>query len=52
MKRKTIGTILVVAGGALLVLLLAGGGPIFPHFIGPGLLAVIGVSLLALKTGR
>ncbi len=49
MIRKTIGTILIIVGGVLMVLLLTGGGSIFPHMIGPGSLAVIGVILLATK---
>ena len=49
MIRKIIGTILISVGGVLMVALLTGGNPIFPHMIGPGSLAVIGVILLATK---
>ena len=49
MASKIIGTILTFAAGALIVFLLTYGGPVFPHIIGPSLLAVIGVILLGIK---
>ncbi len=49
MTRKIIGTTLLVASGALAVVLLTNGRLIFPHVIGPGTLAAIGVILLAIK---
>ncbi|MBI4671032.1 MAG: hypothetical protein HY741_05125 [Chloroflexi bacterium] len=48
MKRKIIGTILIVVSGAIIVLLLTGGGPILPHIIGPSILAVVGVIVLTI----
>lgn len=50
MVRKLIGTILLIAGLALGVVLFINGRLIFPHIIGPGTLATIGV-LLAIKGG-
>ncbi len=51
MIRKTIGTILIIAGGALIIDLLSR-GMIFPHVIGPTLLAGIGVFLLVFKQNK
>ena len=45
MLRKTIGTILLIAAGVIAVILLTGGS-LFPHIVGPIILAVIGVILL------
>ncbi len=49
MTRKIIGTILLVASGMLGVILLNNGMLIFPHLIGPILLALIGAIMLTLK---
>ncbi len=49
MARKIIGTILVMAGGTLAVALFANGMLVFPHIIGPSILAVAGVIVLAVK---
>jgi len=49
MIRKVLGTILIIASGVLSVVLLTNGRLIFPHVIGPGSLALIGVILLAVK---
>jgi hypothetical protein len=49
MTRKIVGTILLIAGGMLAVVLFTNGMLFFPHIIGPGGLAVIGVILLAIK---
>ena len=50
MTKKIIGTILLIASVVLSVVLFMNGRFIFPHVIGPGSLALIGVSLLALKS--
>jgi hypothetical protein len=50
MIKKTIGTILLIASLVLGVVLFTNGRFIFPHVIGPGSLAVIGVILLVLKS--
>lgn len=49
MMRKAIGTTLIIASIALGAVLLSNGRFIFPHVLGPGSLAVIGVILLAVK---
>lgn len=49
MARKIIGTILTFVAGVLIVFLLTYGGPVFPHIIGPSILAVIGAILLVIK---
>jgi hypothetical protein len=49
MLRKIIGTILIIASGALTIVLFTNGMLIFPHLIGPGSLAGIGMILLAIK---
>ena len=48
MIRKIIGITLLVIGGFFGIVLIAG-GLVWPHIIGPGILAVIGVILLVLK---
>ena len=49
MIRKIIGTILIIASGVLSVVLLTNGRLIFPHVIGPSVLAIIGVFVLTIK---
>jgi hypothetical protein len=46
MARKIIGTVLLVLGGFVMIILLTYGGPIFPHIIGPAVVALIGGGLL------
>ena len=48
MIKKSIGTILILAGSIIFVFLISR-GMIFPHIIGPIILVTIGVLLLALK---
>jgi len=48
MIKKTIGTILILAGSIFIVFLISR-GLIFPHIIGPITLVIIGVALLAFK---
>ena len=49
MARKIIGTILLIIGGLLGLVLLMYGGPVLPHIIGPVVLMVIGLFLVAVK---
>ncbi len=49
MVRKIIGTTLLIVGGLLGFVLLMYGVPILPHIIGPIVLIMIGVFLLAAK---
>ena len=49
MIKKTIGTIFIIVGGALILVLLTYGGRIFPHIIGPTVLAAAGLVLVAVK---
>jgi hypothetical protein len=49
MIKKTIGILFIIVGGALILVLLTYGGPIFPHIIGPTVLTVAGVALVAVK---
>ena len=48
MIKKTIGTILIVAGSVFLVFLISR-GLVFPHILGPITVVVIGVVLVAIK---
>ena len=48
MLRKITGITLLVIGGFFGIVLIAG-GLVWPHIIGPSILATIGVILLALK---
>ena len=49
MARKIVGIILLVVGGLGIIVLLTYGGVVFPHIIGPSVLAVLGAILLLLK---
>jgi len=49
MAKKIIGTVLLVLGGLVMMILLTYGGPIFPHIIGPAVVALIGGGLLGYK---
>jgi hypothetical protein len=46
MAKKIIGWILLGIGVLGIFVLLTYGGPVFPHVIGPSVLAVIGAALL------
>jgi hypothetical protein len=47
MVKKVVGTILLAIGGFVMIILLSYGGPIFPHIIGPTIVALIGGGVLA-----
>jgi hypothetical protein len=49
MVRKFAGWLLLVIGVLFGFVLLTYGGPVFPHIIGPTVLAIIGAALLWLK---
>ena len=49
MISKIIGMVLLVVGVFGIIVLLTYGGPIFPHVIGPTILAIAGGALIALK---
>jgi hypothetical protein len=49
MIRKMVGGLLLAVGGVLGLVLVTYGGPVFPHIVGPAVLAVIGATLLWLK---
>jgi hypothetical protein len=49
MARKIVGIILLVVGGLGIIVLLTYGGAVFPHIIGPSVLAILGAILLLLK---
>ena len=48
MIKMIIGTILILAGGIFLAVMISH-GILFPHVLGPGMLVVIGVVLVAIK---
>ncbi len=50
MLRKIVGIGLLVVGAVIFLVLLMSGGPIFPHVIGPLVLAVVGVLLLRYRS--
>ncbi len=50
MLRKIVGIGLLVVGAFIFLVLLMGGGPLFPHVIGPLVLAVVGVILLTYRS--
>ena len=49
MLKKTVGTILLIAGAIGIVVLLTYGGPVLPHIVGPGASAALGTVLLVFK---
>jgi hypothetical protein len=49
MMRKTLGIVLMVIGGIAAVVLLTYGGAILPHIVGPIIILIIGIILLALR---